>query len=141
MTTATEPTSATELMRRELTPLIGRLADPETPTDVIAEVMGRLECIVAAARELMDAGKAALGERIRESGKPVEYGDVLWVLSHPKDTKCTDTGATLASLLEQYPPTVVARDFLASQPFKHGSVRKAIPEQFDSLFSVEVRER
>jgi hypothetical protein len=142
MTTTTEPTpTATDLIRRELTPLICRLADPATPTDEIAEVMGRLECVVAAARELMDAGKAALGERIRETGKPVEYGETLWVLSATKETKCIDKDATLAALLEQFGPAAVARDYLAAQPFRHGSIRRALgDDEFSELFVVKVRE-
>lgn len=91
-------------------------------------------------KEMNKLAEAAMTKFVREQGGSVDVGSYFLWLTHSKDWKCRDVAKALDLLLQVSNGDVeaIARDFLASQPIKCGSARKAIG---DALFEQVVRDK
>lgn len=117
----------------------------ETATpDEIAETLVKIESAMKRAKEWDAAAKAALTDRIKASGgKELPIGSDIWRLTRDKKVKCRDKAKALNAAMELAGGDMeaMARDYFASEPFKQGSMHKAMDDaRFEELFETSYDE-
>lgn len=123
---------------QEIIGLIARI-EPGLPAEQVAAAIDAVECNYRRAKELKVLLEQALYEHIEATGKPIVLGPVRWYVGPVRKTDCRDEGECLQSLIEQFGPAHVGKNFLSSGAFKHGAISKEVDgETFARLF--EVRE-
>lgn len=108
----------------------------------VADAIVTLDGLAARIKELQADAKAAMLERIRDSG-PFQIGEFLYQLTKPRKVKCRDATAPMKVLLEVTGGDLdKINECLASDAWKHGAIKsvleecKAPGETWDTLFEV-----
>jgi hypothetical protein len=119
---------------------------PGMTPDQLAEIREGIDMLKQITRELDKAWDAGMTEVVREAG-PMIVGFVKYYLGLKKKTNCKSKAKALdaAMALAGGDLEAACRDFLASEPFKHGAMKKALQDNpvanWDDLFEVvEVEE-
>lgn len=116
----------------------GLAINPDTPVEVIADVLNRLQVIKQRAREAEALIEERLVERIKESG-PFVVGTTKYYVGVKRTTRCVDVPGALDALLAATGGDWSAlAQLLAAQPVKHGAARGVLDEAtWGRLFKVE----
>lgn len=116
------------------------LITPDTPIEVVANLLYQLEGMAERIREARAELEARMIQRIKEHGE-FSIGDIRYYVGTPKRITCRSYEETLNRLLE-----ITGGDVgrlcgcLSSGAFKHGTVKRLLdelaapPETFDQLF-------
>lgn len=127
--------SLNELAERIETDILG--ITPELTPDQVAEVRLRVNAFMEHAKKLKAACDEAMIQYITGTGKPIVIGPVRYYVGDRKETKCRDQVEATQTLVEQFGPEHVARNFLSTGALKHGAIRKEVDaETYDRLFEV-----
>jgi hypothetical protein len=105
-------------------------------------LLDQIDAVKRFCREAEPVCKAALIAHIKRTGRPVEAGDILWVYSTKRDTKCPDPKAVFEVLLDVTEGDLDAvNGCMSAGAWKHGAVKRLLadvgqPEKFLELFRV-----
>ncbi len=113
------------------------IPDAEDATaDQLLELLDKLD-FVAERMAQIEARLMPAVIKFLEAGGKLERGTVFYTINKQKETKCRNAAESLQQILELL-GTEEAANCLASQPWKHGAVKKLIAkDDFERLFETK----
>lgn len=108
----------------------------EATVEQIAEAKNRIDFLRERLKELKALYDVRVEQVVTARG-PITVGDIRYYLGDESDTVCRNKGSALETCLElaNGDMDALCRDFLAANPFKHGSIKRALA-RFAELFEV-----
>jgi hypothetical protein len=110
----------------------------DTPPERVGEVLALLDGWRQRERDVRRLLEDRLAEIIRETGRDIVVGPVRYYLGTKRTTKVRDHAAALLALFEHTGGDFGrVAEFLSSDAFKHGGIRKSVGDaRFAELFEV-----
>ncbi|MCR4331803.1 MAG: hypothetical protein NUV34_03740, partial [Sulfuricaulis sp.] len=109
----------------------------DAPADKVAEMLDWILCLGATVRDAKKQFDEQIISWIQANGD-LTIGDKRYYVGPEKTTKSIDNARTLEALLTATDGDVQAiAGLLSSQPYKHGSCRGVLGDQWDKCFIVE----
>lgn len=115
------------------------LQAPVDQADEIARVLMAAQTLKKLAGEIETLAKQKALEHIEATGEDLAIGDTRYYAGVRKVTKCVDKSSTLEAIFRVAEGDMErAVEYFASDPFKHGQLKKDLPPvEYDLLFAVE----
>ena len=106
----------------------------DAPTDMVLELLDRMEVIQQRAKQAKEAIEAAVIEWLNANGGEIEMGDIRWYVGERTTKKCMDVHATHMFLLAFTDDNIEhVSECLTSNAWKHGAVRSLLEQHGDTL--------
>lgn len=117
------------------------LQAPLDQADEIARVLMAAQTLKKLAGEIETLAKQKAMEHIEATGQDLVIGTTRYYAGVRKVTKCRDKQGTLDAILRICEGDMSrAAEYFASDPFKHGQLKRDLPPaEYELLFTVEER--
>lgn len=113
---------------------------PQTPPDTVAAVINAIDRLKERFKELTDWRERAVTEWVKANG-PLTFGPFKWYVGDVTKVEWTDIPGALDIAFAKSGGDweTFSRDFLASNPLKHGSFEEAVGEDMAAKFFRRVK--